>query len=141
MKNKHHNILWIFFFVWILVSGAGYGKLQCLGQLCRVNSACHPQLMYDPAVVSSYSDWDNCSELCYFDSQNKEGDCQDTLCRPVGSLLISSRNAHTPQMDIEGPKCLPQRVMDDNHRSNPFFARHEIKQPVPIYTLVQAFLC
>ena len=133
MKNIHNNILWICILAWILVSGAAYGNRQCPGG--QADIVCHSSLMLDSAAVPFYSEW------VPFDSTNKGIVCQDPLCRPVGSLLTSRRTTQSPEAEVDRSMYLPQRFMDENHASNLFFARHEVKQPVPIYTIFQTFLC
>lgn len=134
MKNKHNNIFWVLFLVWVLV----YGTLQCGGQLNQANPDCHR----DSVAGHFCSQQDNLlsrSGLIPLGLNNRDIACQNPLCRPVGSLLTGSGNTLKPV--TARPRYSAGPFMDQDHRSNPFFARHEIKQPVSIYTIVQSFLC
>lgn len=134
MKNNKINTLCISFLAWILATGTIYDRFQCRDQ---ENPSCYRNLILEPASEVFYSSGHTNEIFCTEDAHNLS--CMDLLCRPQGSLLTGFSIATNIGIDRSG--YLLQIFTDKNQVSNPFFVRYQKNRRVPIYTIVQSFLC
>jgi len=134
MKNNKTNTLWISLLAWILATGTIYDRFQCRD---LENPSCHRNLISEPISEAFYSSGHANEIFCTEAAHNIS--CKDILCRPQGSLLTGFSIATNIGIDRSG--YFLQIFTDKNQVSNPFFARYQKNRRVPIYTIVQSFLC
>lgn len=137
MNNKCNNFLWLLFFSWVLLSGAV--NATCVD---KADSACCQSLYSSAAQTSSphcaysFSPW----TLDFFDADKNDYCCKQKGCSSQGGDFLNSQNLncqnHSPGMvlSVQSPGNTDRMIASilDGHKSI---------QTIPIYTLIQSFLC
>lgn len=134
MKNKLNNSVRAFLLSWIIISNAFYANTACGGQ--------GPVLCPEEAVLSERAeDRINLSLAgLSLGGQGKNLCCIDRVCMPDSGLVLGPHNPGFPPSFLE--MAVSGQVFSDRKpQLKPVSGQEKPICSVPIYTLVQAFLC
>jgi len=138
MKNKFNNSLWLLLFSWMLLSGAVHATCPDQGySLCCQTSLLSPtaQTLTSPCTYPSFQ-WATGS----FDADKNDYCCKKKGRGSQGVHFLNTQNSNCQNHSL-GLAYTGQSPGNKYPIVGSILDLHKSIQTIPIYTLIQSFLC
>ncbi|MCP4670159.1 MAG: hypothetical protein GY857_02525 [Desulfobacula sp.] len=137
MKNKFNNIFQAALFSWILIFGSVYANTNCNDQ--RYSICFQTGLNTETTVSSCISNFQDSTAFSAV-AGKKDVCCKDKICKSEGQLFFRTQNSSFQKQSVAFVYTLP-KCLNKNRALTAVFDHHKTIQTIPIYTIIQSFLC
>lgn len=139
MKTIFNTLFGLILFSWIIISGTAYTSSTCGDSEDSRNSSKSAFASTIETTFSSCADTSHCWALLFNTSSKKDPCCKKNECAVDGDCFLNTQkpNFHTSAIFL----AYTSQRYQDNRALHPDVDRHKTRQPIPIYTIIQSFLC